>query len=113
MVEGALSMKKALFGVLVLILLVIMTARSKSNPGIANAAPPFATSLPAQEVQIKMAAGLVIEGTFYPSSASNPAPAVPLFHQYNGNRGQWDALTTALPSIAYTVLVVDQPGFPE
>src|SRR5258707_10025454 len=88
-------------------------ARSISKPRVANAAPPFATSLPAQAVQIKMADGLVIKGTFYPASAGVAAPAVLLLHQYNGNRRQWDAFTTALTAKGYNVLAVDQRGFGE
>src|SRR5262249_36546038 len=106
-----LNVKKIFVGVVVLSLL--LAARLIANPGTADAAPPYPTSQPAQDVAIKMADGLVIRGTFYPASGSEPAPAVLLLHQYNGNRRQWDAFTNALIAKGYNVLAVDQRGFGE
>src|SRR5260221_4041440 len=96
-----------------MIMILLTTARSFNNLGIAHAAPPGGTALPPQDVQIKMAEGLGIKGPFYVSSTGNPAPAVLLLHQYNGNRHQWDAFTNALTANGYNVLAVDQRGFGE
>src|SRR5258708_7251859 len=104
-------MKKALLSGLATTVFLLTTGYSISNFGVANAAPPAVPSAPPQDVQIRMADGLVITGTFYPSSASGPASAVLLLHQYNGNRRQWDAFTSALSEKGYNVLAVDQRGF--
>src|SRR5512140_3900014 len=106
-------MKKTLLGVLAVFVVVLMTGRSINSPFTANAAPGIPTSLPSQDVQFKMPDGLVIKGTFYPSSASDPAPAVLLLHQYGGNRRQWDPFTNALTAKGYNVLAIDQRGFGE
>src|SRR5689334_11148039 len=98
-------------GVIVCVLFITVVTNSRAP---VRAAPPYPpTSAPAQEIQIKMADGLAVKGTFYPTSAGTPGPAVLLLHQYNGNRRQWDAFTAALTAKGYNVLAVDQRGFGE
>src|SRR5579871_3191318 len=107
-------MKYFHIGVLGFVVCVLIAAVVMNRGAAVRAAPPYPpTSVPAQEVQIKMADGLVVKGTFYPAAAATPAPAVLLLHQYNGNRRQWDAFTVALTAKGYNVLAVDQRGFGE
>ena len=106
-------MKKALFSIFAVMMVMLLGMHSTNDPSIVNAAPPIATSTPPHDVLFKMADGVVIKGTFYPSAASNPAPAVLLLHQYNGNRRQWDPFTVVLAANGYNVLAIDQRGFGE
>jgi len=66
-----------------------------------------------EDVQIEMADGLVIVGTFYATAADSQAPALLLLHQLGGVRGEWESLITALAGKNYNILAVDQRGFGE
>jgi pimeloyl-ACP methyl ester carboxylesterase len=65
-----------------------------------------------EEVAFKTIDGVMLKGTFYPSSKGSNSPVVMFLHKLNGNRtqGDWETLATALQAKGFAVLTFDFRG---
>jgi pimeloyl-ACP methyl ester carboxylesterase len=55
--------------------------------------------------------GLIVKGSFYPTTSGEKSPAVLLLHQNEGGRTEWLPLIPELTAKGYNVLAIDQRGF--
>ncbi|MEP7284479.1 MAG: alpha/beta fold hydrolase [Chloroflexota bacterium] len=103
-------MKKILLSGLCILALSGIVLNSNGISGQVDAATEVVTSPPSQKIEIPMADGLKIQGTFYSVSGSEKAPAVLLLHQLGGTRVQWEPLIMPLAQKGYNILAVDMRG---
>ena len=104
-------MKKTATSILCVVLLLIIVGHTATHSVSAIEATEAATPSPKQDLKIKMADGLDIVATFYPTTGTDKAPVVLLLHQFEGDRGQWDPIIPDLTGHNYNVLAIDLRGF--
>ncbi len=103
-------MKKMSFSGLLILLLMLIGLGTRGVAGRVAAATETGTPVPAKDVEIVMADGLKIKGTFYPAPDDKKAPAALLLHQLDGSRSQWISFAIPLAQKGYNVLAVDMRG---
>src|SRR5579859_4090343 len=104
-------MKKNILAALLVFGFLLLVLNPKRAFGDNSQATPTPQPLPGQNVEIQMADGLKIQGSFYPILGSAKAPAALLLHQLGDNRNEWAGFANSLADKGYTVLAVDMRGF--
>src|SRR5207248_4064448 len=66
--------------------------------------------MPGQNVEIVMADGLKIQGSFYANLGDTKVPAALLLHQLGANRDEWRVFANPLADKGYNILAVDMRG---
>src|SRR5260221_11256626 len=100
-------MKKCFLGVVFILVLSLLGLNPKSSYGSIAQKTATVMSMPGQDVEITMADGLKIQGSFYPNIGSTKAPAALLLHQLGDKRNEWAVFSNPLAENSYKVLGVD------
>jgi pimeloyl-ACP methyl ester carboxylesterase len=103
-------MKKYWLGVLFVFVLLLMGLNPTSVYSSIAQKTATAMPIPGQNVEIVMADGLKVQGSFYPVTGGGTAPAALLLHQLGENRNQWSVFANSLAEKGYNVLAVDMRG---
>src|SRR5262249_42163007 len=104
-------MKKYFFAALLVSGLILLGLNPKRAFGDIAQATPRPQPLPGENVEIQMADGLKIKGSFYPNLGETKAPAALLLHQLGDNRNEWAVFANPLADKGYAILAVDMRGF--
>jgi pimeloyl-ACP methyl ester carboxylesterase len=86
-----------------------LLALAVTAPGFAQNPPKMVNK---EEVGFKTIDGVMLKGTFYPSSKGANSPVVLFLHKLGGNRtqGDWESLAISLQAKGYAVMTFDFRG---